>query len=78
MVFKQCETDGSKIPGSTVGTPTVLRYKHYLILAPQGWNISILQAGTKDPNQVWNKDLPSLLQKGRENPIHAQTFMWGV
>ena len=43
-------------------------------LTLQGWNIPSRQAGTKDPNR--NKDLPSLLQKGRENPVHDRTFIW--
>jgi len=74
---EQCETDGSKVPRSTVGTPTGLRYKHYLNLAPQSWNVPSRQAGTKDPDQARNEDPLSLLQRGQENPIHMWTFIWG-
>ena len=39
-------------------------------MAPEVWNISTHEAGAKDPNQVRNKDLPSLLQKesGKSRP----------
>jgi hypothetical protein len=66
---ERCQTDGSKIPSSTVGIPTRLRDKHYLNLAPDRWDVPSHQAGTKDLDQVRNKNLPSLLQQSREYPI---------
>jgi len=67
---------GLKSPRSAIGIPTGLRYEYYLNLAPYGWHISSRQAGTKNLDQVRDKDFPSLLQQSREYPIHTWTFVW--
>jgi len=59
-----------------LGIPAGLGYEHYLNLAPYGWNISSCQAGTKNLDQVRDKNFPSLLQQSREYPIHTWTFVW--
>ena len=59
----------SEVPGFTVGTPTGLRYKHYLNLALQDWYLSSHQADTEDRNKVRNKDLPTALQRTGKIPF---------
>jgi len=63
---------------STIGIPTRLRYDHYLDLMPYGWNIASSQACTKSPDQVRDKNHPSLLQEGQEYVIHSWTFVYGA
>jgi hypothetical protein len=43
---------------------------------PYGWNIVSSQACTKNPDQVRDKNHPSLLQEGWEYDIHFWTFIW--
>ena len=49
-----------------------MRYKHYLNLAPYGWNAASRQAGTKDLDQVRDNNPPS-----QDYPIHSWTSVWG-
>ena len=65
---KQCETDRSIVSRSTIGSPTMLRYKHYLNLLPNGWKIGRTQAGKKYSEHVWDNSLSFLLQHGRDMP----------
>jgi hypothetical protein len=44
---------------------------------PYGWNIFSNQACTKNPDQVRDKNHPSLLQEDWEYVIHSWTFVWG-
>lgn len=50
-------------------------FKHYRNLVPYGWNVASIQASTKGLDQVRDKINPSLLQKGREYPIHSWSFV---
>ena len=40
-------------------------------------NVASHQTGMKNHEEGRDKDPPSLLQQGREYPIHSWTFVWG-